>query len=95
MIDPARLRETLTNARNVLLAERDAEGHWTGELSMLISRGKSLDDASGERAAYEKVTAADVKAVFNKYYGTGTTLRVVLKPKAAEPIVPPLPGGGK
>lgn len=69
--------------------------YWTGELSMLISRGKSLDDASGERAAYEKVTAADVKAVFNKYYGTGTTLRVVLKPKAAEPIVPPLPGGGK
>jgi squalene-hopene/tetraprenyl-beta-curcumene cyclase len=33
MIDPARLRETLTNARNVLLAERNPEGHWTGELS--------------------------------------------------------------
>lgn len=33
MIDPARLRETLTNARSVLLAERNAEGYWTGGLS--------------------------------------------------------------
>jgi squalene cyclase len=33
MIDPNRLRETLTNARNALLAERNVDGHWTGELS--------------------------------------------------------------
>lgn len=33
MIDPARLRDTLTNAQSVLLAERNAQGHWTGELS--------------------------------------------------------------
>lgn len=33
MIDPDRLRETLTNARSALLAERNGEGHWTGELS--------------------------------------------------------------
>lgn len=33
MIDPDRLRETLTNARSALLAERNDQGHWTGELS--------------------------------------------------------------
>lgn len=33
MIAPDRLSEILTNARNTLLSERNAEGHWTGELS--------------------------------------------------------------
>jgi squalene-hopene/tetraprenyl-beta-curcumene cyclase len=33
MIDSERLREILTNARKFLLAERNADGHWTGELS--------------------------------------------------------------
>lgn len=33
MIDSDRLRETLTNAQSVLLAERNEAGHWAGELS--------------------------------------------------------------
>lgn len=33
MIDPGMFHETLANARNVLLSERNASGHWTGGLS--------------------------------------------------------------
>ncbi len=33
MTDPGLVATTLTNARNALLAERNAQGHWTGELS--------------------------------------------------------------
>lgn len=33
MIDSERLCEILTNAQSVLLAERNEDGHWTGELS--------------------------------------------------------------
>lgn len=33
MTDPDLLRRTLANARNTLLSERNAQGHWTGELS--------------------------------------------------------------
>ena len=32
-LDPARLQAALDTARQALLAERNAEGHWTGELS--------------------------------------------------------------
>jgi squalene-hopene/tetraprenyl-beta-curcumene cyclase len=32
-LDPARLKAALQTARAALLAERNAEGHWTGELS--------------------------------------------------------------
>ena len=32
-MDPAHLGEFLTNAKHTLLSERNAEGHWTGELS--------------------------------------------------------------
>ncbi len=60
-------------------------GYWTGELSMLRMRGKSLDDAASERTSYERITLADVKGTFAKYFGAGTTLRVVLRPK---PVLP-------
>lgn len=33
MIDPQRLRATLAKARQALLAERNGQGHWAGELS--------------------------------------------------------------
>ena len=32
-LDPARLDAALTTARAALLAERNADGHWEGELS--------------------------------------------------------------
>ena len=32
-LDPARLKAALQTARAALLAERNAQGHWTGELS--------------------------------------------------------------
>lgn len=63
--------------------------YWTGELSLLTYRGKSLDDLAGERAAYVAITASEIKEAFAKYYKDENKFRVTLKPAAA-PVLPPI-----
>ncbi|MBC7773750.1 MAG: insulinase family protein [Pyrinomonadaceae bacterium] len=66
--------------------------YWTGELSLLSFRGKSLDDIAGERAAYVAISAADIKEAFAKYNKDENRLRVTLTPGQSPGLAPmPLP----
>lgn len=84
------LEGTRTQALKALDEAQADPNYWTGELSLLNYRGKTLDDLAGERAAYVAMTAADIKDAFAKYYKNENVLRVTLKPGAA-PVPPTLP----
>lgn len=83
------LEGTRTQALKALNEAQADPNYWTGELSLLNYRGKTLDDLAGEQAAYVAITAADIKEAFAKYYKNENMLRVTLKPGAAPAIPTP------
>ncbi|CAG0970970.1 zinc protease [Phycisphaerales bacterium] len=57
---------------------------WMGRIATLTYDGLSLDDIVNAPEAYQKITAAQIKDVFNKYYGPTRTISVTVKPKGKE-----------
>lgn len=57
---------------------------WMGRVSSMTYDGLSLDDIVNAPEAYQKITAAQIKEAFNKYYGPTRTITVAVKPKGKE-----------
>jgi len=53
---------------------------WSGQLQSMTLRGTSLDDVVGMAAAYEAMTAEQIKSTFAKYYSPQNAVVVVVKP---------------
>jgi zinc protease len=85
--------EELTVARkqiaNTLDEQMKEPSWWLQRLDALAYRGMKLDDIMGGPDAYQKITAEEIKATFNKYYKPDTYIEIVMKPKASEPANKP------
>jgi zinc protease len=55
--------------------------YWSGRLQGIALRGTTLDEIAQAPAAYQTITAEQVKATFNKYYSKDNAIVVVVKPK--------------
>jgi zinc protease len=55
-------------------------GYWSGRLNQLTFRGASLDDFVNTPAAYQALTAQQVRDTFAKYYSKDSAIVVVVKP---------------
>ncbi|MEK7466490.1 MAG: insulinase family protein [Planctomycetota bacterium] len=55
---------------------------WSGRLDTLTYQGTRLDDIVGEPAAFQALTAKQVKETFAKYYDPKNAIVVVVKPTA-------------
>ncbi len=58
-------------------------GYWSGRLNLLTFRGASLDDFVNAPAAYQTLTAQQVRDAFAKYYTKDSAIVVVVKPANA------------
>lgn len=67
-------------------------GFWSGRLSQLTFRGASLDNVVNDPAAYQALTAAQVRDVFAKYYAPQNAITVAVTPTGA-PAGADAPGG--
>jgi zinc protease len=56
--------------------------YWSGRLSQLTFRGRSLDDIVNEPEAYQSLTADQVRQAFAKYYSKDNSIVVIAKPSA-------------
>ncbi len=54
--------------------------YWSGRLDQMTFRGRSVDTILNEPGEYQKVTAAEVKATFGKYYSKENSIVVVVRP---------------
>ncbi len=54
--------------------------YWSGRLDQMTFRGRSVDTILSEPGEYQKVTAAEVKATFGKYYSKESSIVVVVRP---------------
>lgn len=54
--------------------------YWTGRLQRLTFRDANLDEILSEPAAYQAVTADQIKAAFNKYHTPANAITVVVTP---------------
>jgi len=54
---------------------------WSGQLSEMTFRGANLDDVIGSPAAYEAITAQQVRETFAKYYSKQNSIVVVVTPE--------------
>jgi hypothetical protein len=64
-------------------------GYWTGQLGTLTYRDRRLDDIIGLRAAYEPLTAEQVRQAFSKYDTTESRMVFTVIPEA--PAAAPAP----
>ncbi len=64
-------------------------GYWSGRIDRSTYRDRSLDDVVNEPAAFQALTAEQIKAAFAKYYSKDNAITVVVKPKAAPDGVKP------
>lgn len=55
-------------------------GYWTGELSDLVYRGTKLDDINNDPAAFQAITATEVRDAFRKYYTPDNAIRITVMP---------------
>ncbi len=67
--------------------------YWSTRLGLLTFRGLSLDDVAADPAAYQTLTAAQVKEAFAKIATPERSIVVVVRPKEA--ASPPKPAGGE
>lgn len=56
-------------------------GYWSGRIDLMTYQGVNLDDIVGEPAAFQALTAKQVKETFAKYYDPKNAIVVVVKPK--------------
>ena len=78
--------EELTTVRKQFANDIDEQmkdpGFWVGRTSTMTFRNINLDDVVGASDYYQKMTAEQIKAAFNKYYTPTSVLQVVVKPAA-------------
>ncbi len=55
-------------------------GYWMGRIDQMTWQGTKLDDVVAEPAAYQAITAKQVKDAFAKYYDPRNAIVVVVKP---------------
>jgi zinc protease len=76
--------EELTTAKLQMAKQYEEQmkepGYWQGRLEQVDFRGMSLDDIVGAPAAFQAITADQVKTVFAKYYAPEDTITVAIKP---------------
>lgn len=65
---------------NTLSEETRQPGYWSRRLNQLTFRGASIDDILNEQAAFEALTAEQVRDVFARYYAPQNAIVVTLKP---------------
>ena len=63
--------------------------YWSGRLSQLTFRGRSLDEIIAEPQSYQEMTAKQVKDAFAKYWSKDNSITVVVKPEAESGIAKP------
>ena len=54
--------------------------YWSGRLDQMTFRGHSVDQILSEPPEYQKITAAQVKETFGKYYSKENSITVVVRP---------------
>lgn len=67
---------------NTLDEQMKEPAAWLARLELMTYDGLTLDDFMNAPAEYQKITAEDVKKVYNKYYSKERTISVKVKPKA-------------
>jgi len=81
-------KEELDNAKKQIANNLDTQmrepRYWSSFLSDFSLHGRSLDEVKTEKAAFEKLTDAQVKRVFKKYYTPQRQFRVTALPKSTE-----------
>ena len=66
---------------NTLDEQMREPGFWLARLSQITFRGARLEDVVNAPAAYQALTADQVRAAFAKYYSPERSLVVVVKPE--------------
>ncbi len=59
--------------------------YWSARLDQMTFRGIDLDDVAATPAAYQAITAKEVKDAFAKYWSKENSIVVVVRPKNAPP----------
>jgi zinc protease len=57
---------------------------WTGRLSRLTYRGRSLDDVMAAPKAYQAITADEITEAFNRYYREESKILLTVTPEAGK-----------
>jgi zinc protease len=65
---------------NTFETQLEDPAYWAGRLQRLTYRGADLNEIVNEPAAYQAVTAEQIKAVFNKYHTEKNAVTVVVVP---------------
>jgi len=73
---------------NTLDEQMREPSFWLGRMSQLTFRGANLDDVVNAPAAYQAITAEQVRATFAKYYGRDRSVIVIVKPEQATGSAP-------
>lgn len=68
---------------NTFDEEMKSPGFWSGRIQEMTFRGTNLDDVVNMPAAYQSMTAKQVKDTFGKYYGKENSIVVVVKPESS------------
>ncbi|MCC6677966.1 MAG: insulinase family protein [Phycisphaerales bacterium] len=65
---------------------------WSSQVSALTYRGRNLDDVLAGPAAYESMTASEIREAFTRYHTPNSRIRAVLR---SQPVntTPPTPPG--
>ncbi|MCE9618767.1 MAG: insulinase family protein [Planctomycetes bacterium] len=58
-------------------------GYWSGRIDLMTYQGTKLDDVVNEPAAYQALTAKQVKDTFAKYYDPKNSIVVMVNPQNA------------
>ncbi len=81
-------QEELDNAKKQIANNLDSDmrepRYWSNFLSDFNLHGRTLDDVKSEKAAFEKITDAQITRVFKKYYTPQRQFRVTAVPTATE-----------
>jgi zinc protease len=68
---------------NTLDEQMREPGFWMGRISQMTFRAANLDDVMNAPAAYQALTADQVRDTFAKYYGRERAVVVIVKPEEA------------
>lgn len=66
---------------------------WAGRLTGMTMRNMKIDDVMTAPAAFQAMTADDIKAAFNKYYTPANQIEIFIKPKGTT-TAEPAPANG-
>jgi zinc protease len=65
---------------NTFVEQVKEPSYWLARMNLMTYRNASLDDALSDPAAYQQMTAEEVKAAFAKYWSNDNAIVVVVRP---------------